>query len=84
MKKIVLTSILSFCFFLSFGNEIDIKKQENEFFNCWVKITYLTVNPETFETTSFEWYHWAGYAGSQESCNKLAKEFADSINAYEN
>ena len=63
----------------SFGNEAEIEKTNTEVFNCWVTITYLTVNPETFETTSFTWKHWVGYAGSQESCSAQAKIFADSL-----
>lgn len=79
MKKIILTLVLSFSFFFSFGNEAEIEKTNTEVFNCWVTITYLTVNPETFETTSFTWKHWVGYAGSQESCSAQAKIFADSL-----
>lgn len=82
MKKIILTLTFCFSFLFSFGIESNPEKKENEVFNCWVKITYLTTNPETLETTSFEWYHWVGYAGTQESCNRMAREFADSIEAY--
>ncbi|WP_445749042.1 hypothetical protein [Polaribacter sp.] len=81
MKRIVLTLTFCLSFLFSFGNEYKIEKVDNEVFNCWVKITYLTTNPETLETTSFEWYHWVGYAGSQDSCNKMAKQFSDSIEA---
>ncbi|MHB0753636.1 hypothetical protein [Polaribacter sp. M15] len=81
MKKIILTLVLSFSFLFSFGNEYENKNNDNEYdyFNCWVEVTYLTTNPETFETTSFTWYHWVGFASSQESCNKQAEEFANSL-----
>lgn len=79
MKKVILTLAFCFSFLFSFGNDTKAKKINTEVFNCWVTITYLTVNPETFETTSFTWQHWVGYAGSQESCNAQAQEFADSL-----
>lgn len=72
MKKVILTLILSFSFLFSFGNETKTIEKDVDFFNCWRKVVYLTTNPETFETTSFVWYEWLGYAGSQESCNRMA------------
>jgi hypothetical protein len=59
----------------SFGKNEKNQLLNNKEFNCWVQVRHVFTDPTTFESYSYTFTHWVGYAGSQESCDAQARQY---------
>ncbi|MBG7611319.1 hypothetical protein IU405_03565 [Polaribacter sp. BAL334] len=75
MKKIVLTLTFCLSFLFSFGKNDNNQSLNIDVFNCWVQVRHVVTDPTTFESFSYTFTHWVGYAGSQESCDAQARNY---------